>query len=133
MDDWSLGMKLRKARKSKGLTLRELAKKSGVDCNAIWSWENGRSEPPFFQLSRVAQVLNIRLDYLATTDPRPLSPDEIRQSHDVPVYLVTIYGVRQWMIRYEDGFADTFGDWVALADMNWEEYDKTWVMYGYKP
>jgi transcriptional regulator with XRE-family HTH domain len=40
-----LGPRLRAARRSRGLSIRELAEKLRVDPTTIWKWEHGRSTP----------------------------------------------------------------------------------------
>lgn len=61
----TLAQKLRKAREEAGLSISKLALKSGVHKNTIANYETGRTEPSFFNISCIAQVLHISLDELA--------------------------------------------------------------------
>ena len=60
MSSWSMCM--RDNRKKKGLTQKQLAKKSGVSISCIQHYEYGNVEPGLFNLVCMADALEIGLD-----------------------------------------------------------------------
>lgn len=50
---------------NKGYTLETLAEKSGVSINTIINWKKGKSDPSFFLISALAEILGVSLDWLA--------------------------------------------------------------------
>ena len=60
MSSWSMCM--RDNRKEKGLTQKQLAKKSGVSISCIRYYEHGNVEPGLFNLVCMADALEIGLD-----------------------------------------------------------------------
>lgn len=60
MSSWSMCM--RDNRKEKGLTQKQLAKKSGVSISCIQCYEHGNVEPGLFNLVCMADALEIGLD-----------------------------------------------------------------------
>lgn len=59
----TLGENLRFLRKRKNLTQKELAELSGVSCNSIINYENGRrTDPPVSILMKIANALEVTLD-----------------------------------------------------------------------
>ena len=59
------GEKIRFHRRKLGLTIKQLASKSGVSVNSIGFYEKGKAEPSLFVATCIADVLNVSLDYLA--------------------------------------------------------------------
>lgn len=55
---------LRTARKSKGLTMKELGEKVGVSESAISQYETGKREADFETLLKIGEVLDCSIDYL---------------------------------------------------------------------
>ena len=51
-------------RKSLGLSVEELAEKSGISKNMIWSYESDRREPPLDVLCTIADAMDCSLDLL---------------------------------------------------------------------
>jgi transcriptional regulator with XRE-family HTH domain len=66
----SISTRLKESCKSHGITLSELAKKSGVPKATLHSWTTG-SSPNIQQLKKVAEALNISLHRLAFGSPDP--------------------------------------------------------------
>ena len=61
----TFGEKLRKARKEKGLTQAELAKKAGLGLRTITNYEKGTSYPQRRNVYKIlADILDIEADYL---------------------------------------------------------------------
>ena len=50
------------ARLSKDMSVRELAKKSGVTANTIWAWERGAVLPQILNVEAVCDVLGVSID-----------------------------------------------------------------------
>ena len=61
----TVGERVKKARKARGMTQRQLADACGVFVNTISYWETGRFEPTWYTMVRVAEVLNVSLDWFA--------------------------------------------------------------------
>jgi transcriptional regulator with XRE-family HTH domain len=58
------GEQLRKIREFRGLTLSELAKRSGVGQSTLSQWESGKHKPRFEQLKKVLDALGITHEQL---------------------------------------------------------------------
>ena len=58
------GEQLRKIREFRGLSLAQLAKRSGVGQSTLSQWETGKHKPRFEQLKKVLDALNITHEQL---------------------------------------------------------------------
>ena len=56
--------RLKELRKNKGLKQREIAELLGVKQNTYSDWENGKTEPSFENLIKLADLLEVTLDWL---------------------------------------------------------------------
>ena len=56
--------KLKMLRKKKGLTQQELADKVGTKRVNVTKWESGNSKPSYENLSMLACIFDVSLDYL---------------------------------------------------------------------
>lgn len=56
--------RLKKLRKDTGLTQVEVANKLGISQPAYASWERGIKKPTQDNLVKIAQILNVSVDYL---------------------------------------------------------------------
>ncbi len=56
--------RLKELRLKKGLTQTELGEKVGVKQNTFTNWENGKREPNFENLIKLADLLEVSLDWL---------------------------------------------------------------------
>lgn len=56
--------RLKELRLKKGLTQTELGEKVGVKQNIFTNWENGKREPSFENLIKLADLLEVSLDWL---------------------------------------------------------------------
>lgn len=56
--------RLKKLRKNKGLKQQELAEILGIKRNTYSDWENGKTEPSFENLIKLADLLEVSLDWL---------------------------------------------------------------------
>lgn len=55
---------MRKVREFRGLSIKDLARESGVSSAAISQWETGKHKPRFEQLKKVLDVLGITYEQL---------------------------------------------------------------------
>ena len=60
----SFGKRLKKARTAKKLTQSEVADKLGIDDTTVSKYENDRSEPDNETLTKLADLYEIKIDYL---------------------------------------------------------------------
>ncbi len=60
----TIGEKLRKLRREKGLSQLALEQLSGVHCKLLSKYENGRVQPTADTLRKIAQALEVTSDYL---------------------------------------------------------------------
>lgn len=63
------GKRVRRARELRNRSLRSVADDAGVSPSTLSRWENGKGEPIFSHVARIAQALNISLDWLAGEGP----------------------------------------------------------------
>ena len=56
--------RLKKLRKEAGLTQVDVAEKLGISQPAYASWERGKKKPTQENLIKIAQILNVSVDYL---------------------------------------------------------------------
>ena len=66
--------RLRAARESKKLSQNELAEKAGFQPSAISHFETGNRSPSFANLKRLADALDITVDYLLGRAEEPQNP-----------------------------------------------------------
>lgn len=59
-----LADKLKQARKDKGLSQTQLAKKMEIDRKTIGNWENDLGFPNAQKLKRICEILDVSADYL---------------------------------------------------------------------
>jgi len=68
--------KLKKIRKERGLSLRALAKKSGISKSTLNDIENGKSNPTTETLAKIAKALDIKIsDFFRTENDSENDPD----------------------------------------------------------
>lgn len=56
--------RLKSARESSGKTIESLSELLGVSRMSVWNYENGRAEPRYAILSKIASILGVSADYL---------------------------------------------------------------------
>ena len=80
----TIGNRITKYRKAKGMTQEELASQLGVSSQAVSKWENDASCPDISLLPQLCKVLGITTDELLTgkNDEVRLLPAEQRKSMD---------------------------------------------------
>jgi len=77
-----IGNRIREARKLRNLTLQDLAYYLQTTVDTVWRWEKGLSSPKGYALSKIAEVLGVNPNWLATGE----GPMEAEESKLVPVY-----------------------------------------------
>ena len=55
---------LRRLRREKGISMKELGKKIGVAESTISQYETGKREPDFETLLKLGELFNVSVDYL---------------------------------------------------------------------
>lgn len=77
-----IGTRIRAARIDRGLTQDELAGQVGVSRSAVAQWETGRTGQVTGNLSRIAGVLEVNVEYLMYGDDKR-AVREIRQGDEL--------------------------------------------------
>lgn len=77
-----IGTRIRAARRDRGLTQDELADQVGVSRSAVAQWETGRTGQVTGNLSRIAGVLEVNVEYLMYGDDKRLA-GEARQGDEL--------------------------------------------------
>lgn len=65
---WSVGSRIREARKARGLTQEQLAELTGLDRVAVGYLEQGRRAPRLKTLHILAEKLDVDVSYFITID-----------------------------------------------------------------
>lgn len=81
------GEKLRKLRKSKNLTLRDLAKDLDISYSALGKYERNERQPDYKTLKEIANFFHVSIDYLLGVTDNPYTietvpaiiPDELKE------------------------------------------------------
>ena len=68
---------LKNLRKQAHLTQTEVAEKLGISQQAYASWERGIKKPTQDNLVKIAQILNVSIDYLIGTSYESVKADEL--------------------------------------------------------
>ena len=68
-DSVALGRRVRHLRRAAGLTLDDLAERTGMSPSALSLIENGRREPKISALTTIAQALGVTVAHLLTAPP----------------------------------------------------------------
>ena len=77
-----IGTRIRAARRDRGLTQDELADQVGVSRSAVAQWETGRTGQVTGNLSRIAGVLEVNVEYLMYGDDKR-AMGEVRQGYEL--------------------------------------------------
>ena len=77
-----IGTRIRAARRDRGLTQDELADQVGVSRSAVAQWETGRTGQVTGNLSRIAGVLEVNVEYLMYGDDKR-AMGEVRQGDEL--------------------------------------------------
>jgi transcriptional regulator with XRE-family HTH domain len=77
-----IGTRIRATRRDRGLTQDELADRVGVSRSAVAQWETGRTGQVTGNLSRIAGVLEVNVEYLMYGDDKR-AVGEVRQGDEL--------------------------------------------------
>ena len=77
-----IGTRIRAARRDRGLTQDALADQVGVSRSAVAQWETGRTGQVTGNLSRIAGVLEVNVEYLMYGDDKR-AMGEVRQGDEL--------------------------------------------------
>ncbi len=72
----NIGNRIRRFRKTMGLTQSELAAKLDLTKTGVASWEQGRAEPPLSRLTAIAAALDVDVHDVAFGRPREVAPEQ---------------------------------------------------------
>lgn len=72
----SIGDRIKQARKSRGFSQADLARRVGVSQPAIANWESGVHDPRRLMLAKLAEALEAPLDWLAAGDRSVMESDK---------------------------------------------------------
>ena len=90
----TLGERIARLRKEKGLTQEELAEKLNVTPQAVSKWENGQSCPDITLLPTLAELLNVTTDILLSGEKAAamqVLPPEKRKNIDEMMLRIYVY------------------------------------------
>lgn len=73
------GNKLRALREKKGLLQKELANEIGISTSTIGMYEQGRREPDFETVKKLANYFGVSIDYLADNESKLFNDDELKE------------------------------------------------------
>lgn len=97
----TIGNRIAKFRKAKGMTQEELASQLGVSSQAVSKWENDASCPDISLLPQLCKVLGVTTDQLLTgkNDEVKMLPAEERKSIDQLTLRVKVNSIRGDKVR----------------------------------
>lgn len=84
----TIGQRIKEARKSAGLTQRELAEKSGTATGTIQQYELGKRQPRIEQLQAIASALGVTTNYFLTGEKTEKHPLDWTRSLDKKLNLI---------------------------------------------
>ena len=74
-----MGIPLKELRKSRGITQAVLSKALNISPSTVGMWEQGRREPDYDNLKRIATYFGVSTDILlGFTNKRPLTAEQIK-------------------------------------------------------
>ncbi len=88
------GVRLRRLRAERGLSLADIATRLGVSKPTVWAWEHGKSRPVEKRLSALAEALGVTPAGLEPAVSGP--PEEIERSR---LRIAQAYGVEPMRVR----------------------------------
>ena len=98
-----LGLKLKAARKEKGLTQQELSDISHVSTKQIANIERGKMNPSYLILKALAKVVPLSLDSLLAPE---ISPDDEGANKMKILYMNCPPEMREILLHHTRGFAE---------------------------
>lgn len=105
---------LRRLRKEKGLTQRQLADKLFVDCSTITKYETGKAVPDYTKQQKLADFFNVSLDFLMGRIDHNISTAELpANTFKIPVLGRIPAGVPFEAIEDISGYIEIPEDWIS--------------------
>ena len=103
-----IGERIKQARKSRGLSQVDLARRIGVSQPAIANWESGIHDPRRLTLAKLAETLDAPLDWLAAGDRSAAESDKHAAAAYIrrPVRHVPVISLRAATLLAKDLDAD---------------------------
>lgn len=83
----NIGENIKRIRKEKGLTQKDLATSLNVSTITIQNYENNRREPKLETLNKIASILNVTINELIGNNPKEFLEDLLNKSNS---YLETV-------------------------------------------
>lgn len=87
----TIGSRIFKFRKEKGITQEELANRLGVSSQAVSKWENDNSCPDITLLSKLAQVLGVSTDAILSGKNEEVKLVPVAQRKNIDEMILRIY------------------------------------------
>lgn len=113
----SLGMKIKSARRERGLTLEVLSEEIGISRNFLWEIEAGRKAPALPTLYNLGVTLDVSIDYLlgVTPEKRSISHQLHRTERELKidriVHEISSYGLDD--LLFLSSLVSAFSQYVA--------------------
>ncbi len=92
----TLGVRLNRLRREKGLTLAQVAAALGVSKPTVWAWEKGKARPLPERIAAIAEVLGVEKEAFYEVDPRNGGGAVVE---DCRIRIATEYGTDPRSIR----------------------------------
>ena len=73
-------LRLKEARKNKGISQYRLAKMLEIECASVCFWEQGRSYPRIDKLILISELLEVSIDWLLKGEKREEKENENEQA-----------------------------------------------------
>lgn len=104
----SIGDRIKQARKARGLSQADIARRVGVSQPAIANWESGVHDPRRLMLAKLAEVLEAPLDWLAAGDRSVVESDKHAAAAYIrrPLQHVPVISFRAAALLAQDMSAD---------------------------
>lgn len=74
-----VALRLRTVRELKGITVEEVAEKSGIPAPTIFGWESAKNSPPMEALPKLAKAMDVKIHNLV---PEPIETDDSDQDDE---------------------------------------------------
>lgn len=131
--------KLKVLRKKKGLTQQEVADLVHVDRVRITNWENGKREPNFENLSMLACIFDVSIDFLLSENLEISKETYLKLKEEKK----NLFSVRLKELRLQHGFSqeelaeqigikqNSYSDWEnGKCKPNYEKLEKLADFFG---
>lgn len=112
-------MKIKETRKLKNMTQKELADKIGVNYSVISRYENGTIAPSASRLAKIAEVLDVSVDYLLDNDASFEASSEKLSHLDITYadrYEIRDFGLMNRIMIYCKGCCELCGAKAPFYD-----------------